>query len=130
MQKNARFDCNTVELISGREATRQDADLWYSPSIMTEVAIQPPDELSQFVNDSVQSAYYRTKDELFVSVLSIYREQVEASRTEAGQSKLADLRHDVQVAVDQLDRGEGIRNRNWDEKLAERRRAYAARHPA
>jgi Arc/MetJ-type ribon-helix-helix transcriptional regulator len=97
---------------------------------MIEVAIQLPDELSQFVNDSVQSGGYRTKDELFVSVLSIYREQVEASRTEADQSKLADLRRDVQVAVDQLDRGEGIRNRNWAEKLAERHRAHAASHPA
>ncbi|MES2466839.1 MAG: hypothetical protein V4675_06030 [Verrucomicrobiota bacterium] len=97
---------------------------------MTEVAIQLPDELSQFVNDAVQSGGYRTADELFVSVLSIYREQVEASRTEDAQSKLADLRRDVQVAVVQLDRGEGIRDRDWDARLAERHRAYAARHPA
>ena len=53
-----------------------------------------------------------------------------ASRVEelsaADQAKLAALRHDIQIAADQLDRGEGIEI-DWDEFLAERHRAYDAR---
>ncbi len=45
----------------------------------------------------------------------------------ADQAKLAALRHDIQIAADGLDRGEGIEI-DWDAFLAERHREYAARH--
>ena len=70
---------------------------------MTQVAIQLPEELSQFVNATVQ----------------------------AGDSaKLASLRADIQLAVDQADRGEVIRDFNMDTFLAERHREHASAQDA
>ncbi len=83
---------------------------------MTEVAIQLPDELDQFVRRSVSSGAYHDADEFFVSVLS------------NEQAKLTDLRRDVQHAAAQLDRGEGVTHLDWDAFLAERHRAHAVRH--
>ncbi|MDB6074555.1 MAG: hypothetical protein JWO89_2195 [Verrucomicrobiaceae bacterium] len=96
---------------------------------MTEVAIQLPDELDQFVRRSVNSGAYHDADEFFVSVLSNFKELIEAPLAEAEQTKLADLRRDVQHAADQLDRGEGVANLDWDAFLAERHRAHATRKP-
>ncbi len=96
---------------------------------MTQVAIQLPDELSQFVNKSVQAGEYHNADEFFINVLSIYKDQVEERFSESDQAKFASLRRDIQHAADQLDRGEG-NEMDWDEFFAERRRAYAERHHA
>ena len=96
---------------------------------MTQVAIQLPDELSQFVNKSVQAGEYPSADELFINVLSIYKDQVEERLSESDQAKLESLRRDIQHAANQLDRGEGC-EMDWDEFFAERHRAYAERHAA
>ena len=111
-------------------STTRQLSVFHHIRRMTEVAIHLPDELSQFVNDSVKSGDYRTTDEFFVNVLSIYREQIETARTEVEQSRIENLRRDIQLAVDQLERGEGIGERDWNAKLAERHSAYNARHPA
>ena len=97
---------------------------------MTSLAIQLPDDLSQFVSTTVNSGGYHDADEFFVSLLTTFKEQVEAPLTEEEQSKIAALRQDVQHAADQLDRGEGIRDFDWDAFLAERHRAHAARKSA
>ncbi len=81
---------------------------------MTQVAIQLPDELSQFVNKTVQAGGYPSTDDFFISVLSTYKGQVEERRSEAAEEKLALLRADVQLAVDQADRGEVIRDFQMD----------------
>lgn len=94
---------------------------------MTQVAIQLPDELNQFVQKSVDSGAYHNADEFFVSVVATFKEQVESCLTAEDESKLAALRVDVQHAADQLDRGEGIRDFDWDAFLADRHRAHAAR---
>jgi antitoxin ParD1/3/4 len=94
---------------------------------MTQVAIQLPDELSQFVNQSVRSGGFHNADEFFISVVSMYKDQVEEGLSEADQTKLESLRRDIQVGIDQLDRGEGS-EMNWDEFFAQRHRAYAERH--
>ena len=90
---------------------------------MTEVPIQLPDELDQ----SVRSGAYHDADKFFVSVLSNFKELVEAPFSEVGQTKLAGLRRDVQHAADQLDRGEGVSNLDWDAFLAERHRLRGIR---
>ena len=94
---------------------------------MTQVAIQLPDELSQFVNQSVRSGGFHNADEFFISVVSMYKDQVEEGLSEANQAKLESLRRDIQVGIDQLDRGEGS-EMNWDEFFAQRHSAYAERH--
>ena len=47
--------------------------------------------------------------------------------SEAEQTKLESLRRDIQVGVDQLDRGEGS-EMDWDAFFSDRHRAYAERH--
>jgi antitoxin ParD1/3/4 len=96
---------------------------------MSTVAIQLPDELTQFVNQSVRSGGFHTTDEFFISVVSMYKDQVEESLSEADQVKLESLRRDLQIGIDQLDRGEGS-EMDWDEFFADRHRAYADRHSA
>ena len=94
---------------------------------MTRVAIQLPDELNQFVNQSVQAGDFHNADEFFISVVSMYKDQVEEGLSEAEQKKLENLRRDIQVGVDQLDRCEGS-EMEWDAFFTERHRAYAERH--
>ncbi len=95
---------------------------------MTQVAIQLPDELSQFVNQSVQAGDFHTADEFFISVVSMYKDRVEERLSEADQAKLENLRRDIQVGVHQLDRGEGIEI-DWDAKMARLHSERAASHP-
>ncbi len=94
---------------------------------MPQVAIQLPDELSQFVNKTVQAEGYHNADEFLINVLSIYKDQAELRHSESDQEKLESLRRDIQHAAEQLDRGEGT-EMNWDEFYAERHRAYAERN--
>ncbi len=97
---------------------------------MTSLAIQLPDDLSQFVRASVNSGGYHNADEFFVSVLSTFKEQVESALTEEESAKLASLRADIQHAVDQVDRGEVIRDFDMTAFLAERHCEHAARQTA
>jgi Arc/MetJ-type ribon-helix-helix transcriptional regulator len=94
---------------------------------MTKVAIQIPDELSQFVEESVQSGAYHDADEFFVSLLYNLKEQSDAELTEEEQQKLSALRGDIEHAAGQLDRGEGIRDFDYDAFLAERHRIHAGK---
>ena len=94
---------------------------------MTQVAIQLPDELSQFVDKSVKAGEYPSTDDFFISVVSMYKEQVEERLSGDDEAKVESLRRDIQHAADQLDRGEGIEI-DWDAKMAKLRGEYAARH--
>jgi Arc/MetJ-type ribon-helix-helix transcriptional regulator len=93
---------------------------------MTQVAIQLPDELSQFVNKSVQAGDFHNADEFFISIVSMYKDRVETRLSEADEAKLVALRADIQIAVDQADRGEIIRDFQMEDFLAERHREHAA----
>jgi hypothetical protein len=93
---------------------------------MSSLAIQLPDDLSQFVATSVQSGDYQDADAFFVSLLTTFKEQVKAPLSEAESAKLAALRADIQHAVDQADRGEVILGFDVDSFLAERHRERAA----
>jgi Arc/MetJ-type ribon-helix-helix transcriptional regulator len=94
---------------------------------MSSLAIQLPDDLSQFVAASVQSGGYQDADALFVSLLTTFKDQVEAPLSEAESTKLAALRADIQHAVDQADRGEVVQGFDVTSFLAERHREHAAR---
>jgi antitoxin ParD1/3/4 len=93
---------------------------------MTQLAIQLPDELSQFVNKSVQAGEYPNADDFVINVLSIYKDQVEERLSESDQAKFDSLRRDIQIGIDQLDRGEGS-EMDWNEFFADRYRAFAER---
>lgn len=60
-----------------------------------------------------------------VAVISVRESQIEALHEES--AKLASLRADIQHAVDQVDRGEVIRDFDMTAFLAERHREHAAR---
>ena len=64
---------------------------------MTQVAIQLPDELSEFVKQSVQAGDFHTADEFFISVVSMYKDRVEERLSGADQAKLDSRRRDIQV---------------------------------
>ncbi|MDG3002535.1 type II toxin-antitoxin system ParD family antitoxin [Paludisphaera mucosa] len=58
-------------------------------------------ELEQFVDGKVQSGMYQTASEVVREGLRLLKE-----REEQQQAKLAELRREVQIGVDQADRGE------------------------
>jgi antitoxin ParD1/3/4 len=58
-----------------------------------------PSDLEQFVNEQVAAGEYRSQDEVVVAGLQILREV---------KRRQAAFREQVQVGIDQLDRGEGI----------------------
>ena len=89
---------------------------------MTQVAIQLPDDLSKFVEETVQAGGYPSTDDFFISVVSMYKDQVEVRLSEADEAKLAALRTDIQTAVEQADRSEVIRDFQMDDFLAARHR--------
>lgn len=97
---------------------------------MTSLAIQLPDDLSQFVSSSVKSGGYHDTDEFFVSVLTTFKEQTESPLTDEELAKLASLRADIQHAVDQVDRGEVIRDFDMAAFLADCHREHSARRTA
>ena len=58
-----------------------------------------PSDLEQFVQQQVATGQYHSQEEVVVAGLQILREV---------KSRQAALREDIQVGIDQLDRGEGI----------------------
>lgn len=96
------------------------------PLPITSLAIQLPDDLSQFVRSSVNSGGYHDVDEFFISVLTTFKEQTESTLTDEELAKLASLRADIQHAVEQVDRGEVIRDFDTTAFLAERHCQYLA----
>ncbi|CAN5810755.1 hypothetical protein BH11VER1_BH11VER1_03810 [soil metagenome] len=93
---------------------------------MTQVAIQIPDELNQFLLESVRTGDYQNMDEFFVSMLYNLKEQSEAELTIEDGQKLTVLRNDISDAIKALEHGEGIPDLNYEAFLAERHRVYEA----
>jgi antitoxin ParD1/3/4 len=59
-------------------------------------------ELEQFVVEQVKSGIYHSPSEVIVESLRLLREYEQLNKIKRDQ-----LRHDVQMAVDQIQRGEG-----------------------
>jgi antitoxin ParD1/3/4 len=60
-------------------------------------------ELERLVNQKVQSGMYSSASEVVREALRLLNEQEELRRR-----KLEDLRKELQIGLDQLDRGEGV----------------------
>ena len=58
-----------------------------------------PAELEQFVQHQVASGRYRSVDDVVQAGLSLLKER---------QQKLDELRAEIQIGLDELDRGEGV----------------------
>jgi len=58
-------------------------------------------ELEQYVNGKVQSGMYHTASEVIREGLRLLKE-----REELHQQKLAELRREIQIGIDQADRGQ------------------------
>ena len=95
--------------------------------VMTQVAVQLPDDLNRFVQQSIASGAYHSADEFFVSVLANLKEQAEAELSEDEAQRLSTLRADIQIGVAHLDNGESVKNLDWDAFLAERHRHFDSR---
>lgn len=93
---------------------------------MTQVAIQLPDDLGQFVQKTVSSGGFHDASEFFTSIVATLKEQAESPLTREEELKLAALRADIQHAVDQAERGEVIRDFSMNAFLEERHREQAA----
>ncbi len=83
---------------------------------MSQIAIQLPAELDEFVQSAVAAGDYSGANELVAHALYAYRDRVELDRI-----KLQRLRRDIQVGIDQLDRGECVSDFDVETFLAERR---------
>ena len=86
---------------------------------MSSIAIALPDELAEFVSQSVNSGEYAGPSELVVTALFALRDQTELNRI-----KLARLREDIAVGLGELERGE-CAEWNVDEFLEEMKTARA-----
>jgi putative addiction module CopG family antidote len=97
---------------------------------MTNLAIELPDELSKFVERTVKSGAWGSAQEYVLEVLQQEMERRtpvpfdESRLNEAGKAKLAALRRDIQEGIDSLDRGEGIRDFDWDAFLERKNREH------
>jgi Arc/MetJ-type ribon-helix-helix transcriptional regulator len=99
---------------------------------MTQIAIHIPDDLSQFVERSVKNGAWGNAEEFVVSMLYHEKEKSDAAEFDESKlhpedkAKLAALRQDIQLGIDSLDRGEGIRNFDWDAFLERKNREHVA----
>lgn len=87
---------------------------------MSQIAISLPDDLQSFVSEAVRAGRYSDEGEYVVNVLyKAMEEETLASLDEESlnaedRQKLHALRGDIQAGLDQLDRGEGISNFDWE----------------
>lgn len=91
----------------------------YSPR-MGQFDVQLPAELDEFVQIAVASGGYTGPNELVTQALYAYRDRVELDRI-----KLQRLRQDIQVGIDQLERGEFVTDFDVEQFLAERRKKHS-----
>jgi antitoxin ParD1/3/4 len=92
---------------------------------MTQIAIQLPDELSGFIDQSVKAGAFDGAADFMVNLLYNVKAQSEAELSEEQQAKLANLRAEVAIGIDQADRGEFVEF-TADEIIAEGRARRAA----
>ena len=71
---------------------------------MAETVFTLPEPLVSFVEDQVKSGAYRDRDAVVADALARMRDQA----AEDDEVKLARLNARLQIAIDELERGEGI----------------------
>ncbi|WP_395745803.1 type II toxin-antitoxin system ParD family antitoxin [Prosthecobacter sp.] len=81
---------------------------------MTQLAVNVPVELGEFIRTSVDAGDFAGPNELVAQALYLFRDQHELDRI-----KLERLRRDIQVGIDQIERGEAVTDFDVDKFLAE-----------
>ncbi len=87
---------------------------------MSQLAIQLPAELDEFVHNTIASGDYAGPNELVAHALYAYRDRLELDRI-----KLQRLRKDIQIGIDQLDHGEFVEDFDVEQFFDEKRKARA-----
>ena len=75
---------------------------------MTEVAIKIPDDLGPFIAKSVKTGAFNDAGDFVVNLLYNIKAQSETELSEEQQAKLATLRAEIAVGIEQADRGEFV----------------------
>ncbi len=65
-------------------------------------------ELEEYISRKVESGLYKSASEVVREALRLQRQRDQAELTASDRGALAELHHDIQTGLDQLDRGEGI----------------------
>lgn len=81
---------------------------------MTQLAVNVPVELGDFIEASVASGDFAGPNELVAQALYSFRDQHELDRI-----KLERLRKDIQMGIDQIERGEVVADFDVDHFLSE-----------
>lgn len=81
---------------------------------MTQLAVNVPVELGDFIEASVAAGDFAGPNELIAQALYSFRDQHELDRI-----KLERLRKDIQVGLDQIERGEVVTDFDVDEFLGQ-----------
>ena len=68
---------------------------------MHSISIQLPTDLDQFVQAQVASGDFRSEQELLEAAVRLLRD-----RAEQKMARLSDLKRELQIGIDQLERGE------------------------
>ncbi|MGC1274076.1 MAG: type II toxin-antitoxin system ParD family antitoxin [Planctomycetaceae bacterium] len=68
--------------------------------------LELPEELERYVSAAVENGEFASREELIADAVRLHRDYA---------AKLQSLRDDLQVAIDELDRGEGYEFRNEQE---------------
>jgi antitoxin ParD1/3/4 len=75
---------------------------------MTKVAIQVPDDLEPFLAASVKTGAFSDAGEFVVNLLYNVKAQSESELSEEQQAKLAALRAEIAVGIEQAERGDFV----------------------
>ena len=73
---------------------------------MTTIAVTLREDHQKFIEAAVKSGRYVSENEVVAAAIAELKMQEELR-----QSRIAELRKEVQIGLDQLDRGEGV---EWD----------------
>lgn len=87
---------------------------------MIQLAVSLPEDLGVFVENTVQSGAYAGPSELISQALYSYRNQFELEHI-----KLSRLKKDIQVGIDQLERGDVVKDFDVEDFLADMKREKA-----
>jgi antitoxin ParD1/3/4 len=93
---------------------------------MIEFAIQIPDDLKPFIDQSVKSGLFSDVEDFVVNVLYSARAQSEAELPEDQKARLAALRAEIAIGIEQADRGDFVEFTAEDVIAAGRARRAAA----
>ncbi len=92
---------------------------------MTQIAVQIPDDLKPFIDRSVKAGLFGDAADFVVNLLYHAKAESEVELSEEQRLKLAALRKEIAVGIDQAERGEFVEF-SAEEIIAEGRSRLAA----